>query len=93
MKRPQLSFAKLLWPLDPPTELVRVTVARHRAADAHAAADAIAADGSFLPALRAGHVQGAGLTVPRFNGSMTPLRATRGLTLLEVLRLDAEVAC
>jgi len=50
MKRPQLSFAKVLWPLDPPIELVRVTVARHHVADAHAAADAIAADGSFLPA-------------------------------------------
>lgn len=50
MKRPQLSFAKVLWPLDPPAELLRVTVARHHAADAHAAAAAIAADGSFLPA-------------------------------------------
>jgi hypothetical protein len=50
MKRPQLSFAKVLWPLDPPCELLRVACARHHAADAHAAADAIAADGSFLPA-------------------------------------------
>jgi hypothetical protein len=50
MKRPQLSFTKVLWPLDPPIELVRVTVARHHVADAHAAADAIAADDSFLPA-------------------------------------------
>jgi endonuclease YncB( thermonuclease family) len=50
MKRPQLSFAKVLWPLDPPCELLRIACAQHHAADAHAAADAIAADGSFLPA-------------------------------------------
>jgi len=50
MKRPQLSFAKVLWPLDPPCEMVRVSGARHHVADTRAAADAIAADGSFLPA-------------------------------------------
>ncbi len=50
MKRPQLSFAKVLWPLDLPCGMVRVTTARHHVVDAHAAADAIAADDSFLPA-------------------------------------------
>ena len=50
MKRPQLSFTKVLWPLDLPCGMVRVTTARHHVAAAHAAADAIAADDSFLPA-------------------------------------------
>jgi len=50
MKRPQLSFAKVLWPLDPPCEMVRVSGARHHVADTLAAAETIAADGSFLPA-------------------------------------------